>query len=120
MAMGQKLFCLIKALLVSYIITAVLLVITAFAMYKLGFGENTVNLIIIIIYVLSSFIGGLISGKMVKEKKYIWGLALGALYVLVIVLVSFILNGTITFSAVYSLTTVILCLAAGMLGGMLG
>ena len=120
MQISQKLFSLLKALLVSYIITAVLLVITAFAMYKMGLGENTVNLIIIVIYVLSSFVGGFLSGKMVKEKKYIWGLFLGTAYVLVIVIVSFILNGTISLSAVSSLTTIILCMAGGMLGGMLG
>lgn len=120
MSVGQKIFSLLKALTVAYIITAILLVITAFAMYKLGIGENTVNLIIIIIYVLSSFAGGLLSGKMIKEKKYIWGLTLGALYVVVIGIVSFILNGTLIFSAASSVTTIILCLAGGMLGGMVG
>lgn len=120
MQFGQKIFSLLKALLAAYVITALLLVLTAFVMYKLAIGENTVNLIIIIIYVLSSFAGGMLAGKMVKEKKYIWGLAIGALYVLVIAAVSFVLNGTISFSAVSSVTTIVLCLAGGMLGGMLG
>lgn len=119
MVTGQKVFSLIKALASSYIITAILLLITAFAMYKLGIGETTINLLIIIIHVLASFTGGFLAGKMVKEKKYIWGLALGAAYVLIIGIVSFIMNGTINFSAAASLTNIILCLAGGMLGGML-
>ncbi len=45
---------------------------------------------------------------------------LGVCYVLVIGIVSFIMNGTIHISAGGTLTNVILCLAAGMLGGMLG
>ena len=40
MVTGQKVFSLIKALAASYIITAILLLITAFAMYKLGIGGN--------------------------------------------------------------------------------
>ena len=66
------------------------------------------------------FLGGFLTGKMVKEQKYIWGLMLGVCYVLVIGIVSFIMNGTIHISAGGTLTNVILCLAAGMLGGMLG
>ncbi len=120
MVTGQKVFSLIKALAASYIITAILLLITAFAMYKLGIGETTINLLIIIIHVLASFTGGFSCRKDGKgEKKYIWGLALGAAYVLIIGIVSFIMNGTINFSAAASLTNIILCLAGGMLGGML-
>ena len=117
MITGQKIFSLLKALAVSYIITAILLLITAFLMYKLGLGDTVIHLSIIIIHGISVFLGGFLTGKMVKEQKYIWGLMC---YVLVIGIVSFIMNGTIHISAGGTLTNVILCLAAGMLGGMLG
>ena len=120
MITGQKIFSLLKALAVSYIITAILLLVTAFLMYKLGLGETVIHLSIIIIHGISVFLGGFLTGKMVKEQKYIWGLMLGVCYVLVIGIVSFIMNGTIHISAGGTLTNVILCLAAGMLGGMLG
>ena len=102
------------------IITAILLLVTALLMYKLGLGETAIHLSIIIIHGISVFLGGFLTGKMVKEQKYIWGLMLGVCYVLVIGIVSFIMNGTIHISAGGTLTNVILCLAAGMLGGMLG
>lgn len=121
MITGQKIFSLLKALAVSYIITAILLLVTALLMYKLGrLGETAIHLSIIIIHGISVFLGGFLTGKMVKEQKYIWGLMLGVCYVLVIGIVSFIMNGTIHISAGGTLTNVILCLAAGMLGGMLG
>jgi len=113
MITGQKIFSLLKALAVSYIITAILLLITAFLMYKLGLGDTVIHLSIIIIHGISVFLGGFLTGK-------IWGLMLGVCYVLVIGIVSFIMNGTIHISAGGTLTNVILCLAAGMLGGMLG
>ena len=87
---------------------------------KLGLGDTVIHLSIIIIHGISVFLGGFLTGKMVKEQKYIWGLMLGVCYVLVIGIVSFIMNGTIHISAGGTLTNVILCLAAGMLGGMLG
>lgn len=120
MITGQKIFSLLKALAVSYIITAILLLVMALLMYKLGLGETVIQLSIIIIHGISVFLGGFLTGKMVKEKKYIWGLALGMCYVLVIGVVAFIMNGTIQISAGVTLTNIILCLAAGMLGGMLG
>ena len=40
MITGQKIFSLLKALAVSYIITAILLLVTALLMYKLGLGET--------------------------------------------------------------------------------
>ena len=90
MITGQKIFSLLKALAVSYIITAILLLITAFLMYKLGLGDTVIHLSIIIIHGISVFLGGFLTGKMVKEQKYIWGLMLGVCYVLVIGIVSFI------------------------------
>ena len=84
MITGQKIFSLLKALAVSYIITAILLLITAFLMYKLGLGDTVIHLSIIIIHGISVFLGGFLTGKMVKEQKYIWGLMLGVCYVLVI------------------------------------
>lgn len=44
MITGQKIFSLLKALAVSYIITAILLLITAFLMYKLGLGDTVIHL----------------------------------------------------------------------------
>ena len=43
MITGQKIFSLLKALAVSYIITAILLLITAFLMYKLGLGDTVIR-----------------------------------------------------------------------------
>lgn len=119
MGIGQKLWAVFRALLVSYIVTALLLVLIAFLMYRMGFGDRTLDLLLIVVHVLATFLGGWISGKLVQEKRYLWGLAFGGAYLLVLGIVSFVLNGTIQFSAGSSLTSMIFCLAAAMLGGML-
>lgn len=119
MAISTKLLSLLKALVISYIITGVFLLGIAFALYKFGISENAVNLAIIVVYVVASFVGGFVAGKMVKEKKYIWGCLLGLAYMAVICVVSFIMNGTLDFSGSSALTALMLCVGGGMLGGML-
>jgi putative membrane protein (TIGR04086 family) len=120
MELKDKIISLLKALMISYIVTGIMLMAVAFAMYKMGINENAVNISIIVIYVVASFIGGFISGKMIKEQKYLWGIILGVTYMVIIGLVSFVVNGTIELSAGSTLTAFILCVAGGMLGGMTG
>jgi putative membrane protein (TIGR04086 family) len=120
MELKDKIISLLKALMLSYIVTGILLLAVAFAMYKIGINENIVNVAIIIIYVASSFIGGFVSGKMIKEQKYLWGIILGLAYMVIIGLVSFVVNGNIELSAGSTLTALVLCVAGGMMGGMVG
>lgn len=119
MTISTKLISLLKALVVSYIITGVLLLAVAFVLYKFGISESTVNVAIIVVYVVASFVGGFIAGKLVKEKKYIWGCFLGLAYMAVICVVSFIMNGTLNFSGSSAVSALLLCIGGGMLGGML-
>lgn len=119
MSVGTKVLSLLKSLLISYIITGVLLLMIAFALFKFGISENVVNIAIIAVYVVASFAGGFIAGKLVKEKKFLWGFLLGFMYMVVICIVSFILNGTISFTGSSWITALIMCVGGGMLGGML-
>ena len=48
---------MMKALLLSYVATGVLLLGLAFLLYKLGLGESQVNLGIMITYILSCLAG---------------------------------------------------------------
>lgn len=119
MDVKRKIGALMKSLVISYVITGFMLIAIAFALYKLGISENTVNLLIIIVYVFSCFVGGLLVGKMVKEKKFLWGLLLGLVYMTVICAVSFIVNGTISITAISAITTLLLCTGGGTFGGMI-
>lgn len=119
MTTGVKFVSLLKSLVISYAVTGVMLLIIAFSLYKFGISENTITILITAVYVIASFAGGFAVGKMVGEKKFIWGLVLGALYAAIIMIVSFAVNGTINFSATSALYQMVLCIGGGMLGGML-
>lgn len=119
MSKSMKALEVLKSLIAAYIFTGVALAILAFVIYKLELSEAVVNIVIVAIYVLSSFIGGFITGKRVKERKFAWGVALGAMYILIIYLASLLLSKNFDLVSTSNITAFLLCIGGGMLGGML-
>ena len=70
------------------------------------------------VYVLACFFGGLAAGKGGKKRKFLWGLLTGAIYFLVLFLLSW-KTGTERESIRSFLLAAALCLGGGMLGGMI-
>ena len=102
---------LLKSLLFSYILLA-------FLLYKLGLGEKTVSIAVIVIYVAATFLGGFAAGKGMQSRRFLWGLLLGAAYFVILTAVSLIVGkGSIQMGSSF-FTTLVLCAGGGMLGGM--
>lgn len=116
---NEKVANVLKSLLVSYIITGLLLMIMAFLLYKFSLPKQAIGVGVIVVYIVSTFVGGLLLGKSMKIKKYLWGLFLGMGYFLILLLVSLIANGGFQNLSENILLTMILCGGSGMLGGML-
>lgn len=112
-------FFFLKCLLFSYIVTAALLAVLAFLLYKLRLGEKFVSGAIIFIYVAATALGGLIAGKRMKNRRFFWGLLMGAAYFGILTAVSMVVGpGGIQVGNSF-FTTLVLCAGGGMLGGML-
>ena len=109
---------LIKSLLAAYIVTGLLLLLLALLLYKLQLSESIVNIGIIAIYVISCFLGGFLEGKMMKTRKFLWGGAFGLLYFAVLAIISLAVGQGFSGSSSHFVTTLILCMAGGTLGGM--
>ena len=110
---------LLKTLLFSYILTGALLALLAFLLYKVGLTESVVSIVIIAIYVASTFFAGFVAGKRLKNRKFLWGLLMGSAYFLVLLGISMILGEPAGQLGDSVITTLVLCTAGGMLGGML-
>lgn len=110
---------LLKSLVFSYILTAMLLLLLTFLLYKLGLTETIVSIAIIFIYVISTFFAGFMTGKKMQNRKFLWGLLMGAAYFLVLLLVSLFVNHSAGEFGNSFLTTLALCTGGGMMGGML-
>ena len=109
---------IVKALLAAYLLTGALLLLLAGLLYRFRLDEGKVQIGIILIYIASCFAGGFLAGKMMKTRKFLWGVLLGLLYFLIMTLVSLAVNRTLQDGMTGCLTTLLLCLGGGMLGGM--
>ena len=115
----RSIYTVMKSLIAAYIITGILLLFTALLLYKLEPEQSLVSVGILVIYVLSSFLGGLLAGKSLRTRKFVWGLATGALYFMMLLLASWMFGGGVRSQISEVITTMVLCLSGGTLGGML-
>lgn len=115
----NKPLMVISTLLIMYVITGLALLVLALLLFKLQLNENIVTIGIMIIYIVSCLLGGLIAGKRMKVRKFMWGVLMGAIYFLILVAGSFLMNKGITSDTIHIATTLVMCMAAGMIGGMI-
>ena len=111
---------LLKILLLMYIITGILLLAVTLLLSKLQLSEGAVSVAVVAIYVLSGFVGGLVAGKKMKSRKFLWGMIMGGCYFGVLVAGSVLFHQGIEMDLTRLATTLVLCIASGMVGGMVG
>lgn len=116
---GVPVFFLLKTLLFAYILTAGMLLLLAFFLYKMQLSEKPVSIAIIAIYVISTLFAGFVTGKKMQSRKFLWGLLMGAGYFCVLALVSLAVKQSPDALGNSFFTTLMLCTGGGMMGGML-
>ena len=109
---------MMKALLVAYVMTGFFLLITAGLMYRFELNEGKVKIAVIGIYVLSCFTGGFLTGRMMKNRKFLWGSLLGFLYFAVMLTVSVAVGRELKEAVMGISTTFFICIISGMIGGI--
>lgn len=109
----------VRTLIITYLISALLLAALAFALYRFRLPEPQISLGVNAVYVLSCLAGGLIAGKVLKSRRFLWGLLIGVLYFALLFLVSFVQDGGTGEGLTGILTVLGMCAASGMAGGML-
>lgn len=116
---NEKFMRVLKALLISYVITGILLITLAMFLYKLELNEKSVSAAIVGIYVLSTMAGGVIIGKMMKNRRLFWGLGLGVLYFSLLLAITLGIYHSFHGNSNSVVSTFLLCSAGGMLGAMI-
>lgn len=115
----QRAADVLKALLCAYIVTGILLLVLTLLLYKAGLSEENVNAGIILTYVISTFSGGFVIGKLTRVRKFLWGLLLGVVYFVLLLLISLGIYHSLQSDLMNLTTTFLLCAGGGMLGGMI-
>lgn len=110
---------IVKSLLVSYVLSALLLLIISFVMYKFDPPSAVISVGIVLTYIVSCFVGGFILGTAKREKRFLWGIAVGAIYFLIIFIVSLVFSKDIFGNMGSTIAVLAMCGLGGMLGGMI-
>ncbi|HKL79971.1 MAG TPA: TIGR04086 family membrane protein [Mobilitalea sp.] len=116
---NTKIIYLLEGLLFSYIITAFILLLLSFLMLKLDLSSTVISGGINFVYIISAFSGGFFMGKKAEQKKFLWGLAMGVFYFVVLMLVSLLMNRVSPLPMGSFLVVFIISSLSGMLGGMI-
>lgn len=116
---NQKIIWLLKALLFSYVVTGSSLLLLSVLLYKFEWNEHLVSAAIVAVYVLSTVVGGIVIGKLVRTRRFFWGLLLGNLYFILLLVITIILYRSLSGNGLNMLTAWILCTGGGMTGGMI-
>lgn len=103
---------------VMFIVSALLLLLLALLLYKMELTEAVVKIGVVVIYVVSGLVGGVLMGRMMREQKYLWGLAAGVIYFLILFTASALFKGGFDMDIAKVAASFILCAASGMAGGM--
>lgn len=116
---NSKAIVILKILIITYIITGFLLLLLSFLMLKMDLSNAVLSGGIVFTYILSSFIGGLLLGKKAEQKRFLWGLGMGAVYFVILLLISVLGNTMAGIDTNSIFSSMLICLFSGMLGGMI-
>ncbi len=109
---------MMKALLLSYGVTGILLLGLAFLLYKMGLGESQVNLGIMVTYIVSCLAGGFYMGRKGKTRRFLWGMSLGLGYAVLLWAVTCFTERS-GGDLKETILMFFICILGGALGGML-
>ena len=110
---------LLEALLCAWLVTGVLLLILAVLLWKMNLREGQISVGITVTYLLSCFAGGWFIGRKTGKRRFLSGLLQGICYFLLLLAVSMLAHPGGLPQIREILTSLALCAAGGMAGGML-
>ena len=116
---GTPIKALLVGTLIAYAITCIALIVTAILLTYTNLPETTVPLIMAITCVVSVFVSGFDAGRASAEKGWLWGLAAGGIYAFLLLCVLIWVAGTFSPDT-RKITLLLLSIAGGGLGGMVG
>ncbi len=114
-----KMLTVVKGLIISYLITGAALLLLSFLLLKMQLDQESIDIGITIIYILSCLAGGFFVGKATGQQKFFWGIILGLTYFLLLLILSGLSQKGLNSSWKEILTSAVICVGSGMLGGML-
>lgn len=116
----ETIICMLVYLLIAFLGSVLLLALVALLLFKFQISAQTVSVMMIAVYILMPFVAGLLMGRKMEERKFLYGAMMGAVYFLILCIFSMVYQKTGIDVSQNLFTTAALCIGGGTLGGMLG
>lgn len=110
---------ILKGVGISLITTVLLLIIFSIILTYTNIQESVINPVIMIITAISILIGSSLGSIKIKKNGLVNGGIIGAIYIILIYLISSLLNWRFTLD-VQSIIMIIVAIIFGILGGIIG
>ncbi len=114
----EKLKLYVKFLFISYLISGLFLLLAALLFYKMKLQASTAQILVYSIYAISCAVGGFFIGKSIGQRRFLWGLLFGILYIVILFLISLTFPTETNPETGHIITRFIICLASGCIGGI--
>jgi len=115
----SPLVAVLLGLVTAVFVTILLLLLLTVLIYNTDMSGTVSGIMMVAIYVLGPFAGAFVLGKIMKKKRFLWGMLLGVVYFALFVLLSVLTaeEGAIPGIREY-LQVLLAVLPGGILGGM--
>ncbi len=110
---------IIKPQIIAILITAIVFIGMAILLTYTDFDESKVSTISLICTAVATLISGFDTAASFGKKGFIWGAISGIIYSFIIFIICILSGADFTFDF-GKLTTIIISIAGGMIGGVLG
>lgn len=117
--MKRTIISTVKTIVFMFISTMLLMFFVSFIFYKMHISDKNIGIGVILIYFVSTFIGGFIFGKIKEKNKFLYGMMVGAIYFLTLFVISAIFAENFSGASVQTIYAALSCILGGMIGGML-
>ena len=106
-------------LAVAYAITCIVFIAYAILITYTNISMDSLPLVVTVTSVISSLVAGYDAAKAALRRGWLWGLAAGFLYALILVIIGYWVGQGFAFD-LRTVTTLLLSVAGGGLGGVIG
>lgn len=115
---ASRILSILKAILISYVFTGIVLLVLAFLLLKTDVSYNFLRGGMIFSYLFSALVAGFAAGHGAKSRRFLWGTLAGFLYFAILFVLSFVMNGMLVSAPGTMGMIFIMCTLGGMFGGM--
>lgn len=104
---------------IMFICSMILLAILSMLIWKMDGGSGLLCGGVIAVYIITNVLGGFLTGKMMGQQKFFWGMLIGLIYFAILFIVGVCLLGTKISGNMQLVSGVMVCVISAMIGGML-